>query len=307
MGFSPLIVGLGQFPIVHPFLERRRDCFHAGIDIGSGGVERKFRAGIFGRVARTGGRCNTITVVPFQAATETVQYLHCSRFLVKEGDVVAPWTQIGVTGNVGCGSRGIHLHLQVVKLRGRPRKHCWSRNYVDPTRWRIQDLMVGNWSVNSVGRHWNTEINIEISRSATGGLVGVYKTANTNIDNCFRIHTYQWNGKIARRVGNKLVVTAPRGRAVVECCRDSDCGRCNANPLSLDLTLIGPDELKSSNGYQFKRTSNLASSELRMAEQDEPQDGVLYEELFERPADLFPLDVILAENPTALDADASVT
>lgn len=133
----------------------RRDCFHRGKDYETNKTPTPFKAGVYGRVTDpNGGEWGTITVVPF-GTEDQVQYLHCSAINVQPGDIVAPWTVIGTTGEV-CptgGCNGIHLHLQVTRSTGKPSHKCWDRNYLNPNTWTYDNPLIGHWTLHSV-REW---------------------------------------------------------------------------------------------------------------------------------------------------------
>ena len=91
----------------------RGSNFHFGIDYGSGGKPKPFKAGVTGTVTATGGSFGTIRIKLKNG--NVVEYLHASKILVKRGQKVSPRTVLGETG--GRGPKGsnqyaIHLHVQ---------------------------------------------------------------------------------------------------------------------------------------------------------------------------------------------------
>lgn len=126
----------------------RRDCFHRGVDYKTNGKETPFLAAVYGRVIEPyGGVWGTITVAPF-GSSDIIQFLHCSSRSVRLGEIVAPWTQLGYSGDV-CPPgtcTGIHLHLQVLRPSGSPKHSCWNRNYLDPKAWYYENPIVGTWT-----------------------------------------------------------------------------------------------------------------------------------------------------------------
>lgn len=124
----------------------RGDCFHSGKDYTTNKVPTEFSAAIYGKVVSIGADWGSIGVQPF-GTSDLVQYLHCSEIYVAVGDIVAPWTKLGKTGDVCPPGRcnGIHLHLHVVRNSGSPKYNCWSRNYVDPNTWTYVNPILGTW------------------------------------------------------------------------------------------------------------------------------------------------------------------
>lgn len=154
-GFSTPVVGLTGQHITSPFGVDRpdinKDCPpHRGVDFSSrsGGIPAplQYSAGFYGRVEKLHDSAyRTITVRPFHDAARYVQFLHSSYWSVKEGDIIAPWTPLGNTGNAG--AEAIHLHIQVVDDSAVcvPIHDCWDRCYIDPTTWPINDHFSGKW------------------------------------------------------------------------------------------------------------------------------------------------------------------
>lgn len=148
MGFTTDILGLVD--VTSKFGKLRKGCPHKGTDFGSARRPMEFKAGIYGKVIGTNWNYGTITVTPFHSPDCRVQYLHCSEFRVTEGDLVQPWTIIGVTGDTappGTDITGVHLHLQV-ETPGQPTNLCWGdRNFTDPEKWNITNPLIGEWRV----------------------------------------------------------------------------------------------------------------------------------------------------------------
>jgi murein DD-endopeptidase MepM/ murein hydrolase activator NlpD len=96
---------------------------HEGVDLSSRPAPGKppkpldFRAGVYGIIVKAGdGPWGTISV---QLADGSVlQYLHTSASHVKVGEVVAPDSRLGKTGNTGAGI--IHLHVQAKDKNNNP-------------------------------------------------------------------------------------------------------------------------------------------------------------------------------------------
>ncbi len=155
MGFSPQVVGLSGERITGKFEEERpkQNCFHRGLDISSSKRPKPFTAGLFGKVVSPlGSEWGTVTVLPFHASGYTVQYLHCSAIDVGVGEVIAPWTTLGHTGDKapeGSGVNGVHLHVHVIQPSGSKPKHsCWGRlNYEDPEGFNLGTPWRGTWSM----------------------------------------------------------------------------------------------------------------------------------------------------------------
>lgn len=141
-------LGLQNGAIGDNFNDPRGDCFHSGVDYTTGGAATSFRAAVYGVVVDpVGGQWGTISVRPF-GSTDVIQYLHCSSIDVASGEIVAPWTILGTTGDV-CPPgtcNGVHLHLQAVSADGTPTYDCWSRNYLNPNSWTYANPLVGTWS-----------------------------------------------------------------------------------------------------------------------------------------------------------------
>jgi hypothetical protein len=181
MGFSPALVGLSG-PISGTFNEPRPGgCPHRGLDISSNGISTPFSAGIYGTViAPTPGASQwcTIAVKPFDDPTVVVQYLHCSSTNVNLGDIVAPWTILGTTGNCSPTPVPIHLHIQVI-YPGAPANLCWNQNFVDPQTWNIVSPMLGGWSCTDV-EMGNTYLNtVEINSDASSGVIGTIESSTS--------------------------------------------------------------------------------------------------------------------------------
>lgn len=158
---GPETLGLEAYSgVTSKFRKLRKEnpnCPHKGIDLSCGGKKVEFFAGVFGKVLSRGGKWNTITVQPLDGSALSVQYLHCSDInKVKDGDIVYPWTVLGVTGSVSPDPVPIHMHLQIeVPLDG-SEEPCWkqksnnrSRNFTDPEKYKPMDLLKGYWEFKS--------------------------------------------------------------------------------------------------------------------------------------------------------------
>lgn len=101
---------------VHPIYKRR--LFHKGIDIAAP-TGTLVRAAAAGRVLRA-GPCGTYgrIVELDHAGGLTTLYAHCSRVLVKPGDMVRVGQKIAEVGSTGL-STGPHLHFEV-SVGGKP-------------------------------------------------------------------------------------------------------------------------------------------------------------------------------------------
>ena len=87
---------------------------HEGVDLACS-EPKEFKAGIYGKVFRSGGGdFNTITVKLIDGTI--IQYLHSSAVYVREGDIVGPDTVLGITGKTGASA--VHLHIQARDLKG---------------------------------------------------------------------------------------------------------------------------------------------------------------------------------------------
>ncbi len=150
MGFRPDVVGLSGERITSTFEEPRPsvNCPHKGIDISSSKKAKAFTAGVFGKVSKPlGGTYGTVTVRPFSEPHTLIQYLHCSKISVKAGDVVAPWTTLGMTGKKAATEYHLHIH---VWRPGKSKHACWKsgaleRNFVDPESFPMLDVGKGTW------------------------------------------------------------------------------------------------------------------------------------------------------------------
>jgi hypothetical protein len=208
LGFDPNIVRLQGETISSPFRapRPRKKCPHRGIDITSSQTNKPYCAGIFGRVTeKLGGELGTITVVFFVFAGFVVQYLHNSRIDVSVGSVVAPWTQIGVTGDTAPpgDSQGIHLHVHVVQASGLPGELCWDRNYVDPATWQIADALIGNWTF-STSPAPNLRVNrtLRVGSSSIGSEITLEGNDDyTTRSGCRTNILSTWKGQIASEQG----------------------------------------------------------------------------------------------------------
>jgi hypothetical protein len=150
MGFNPSLVGLAGERVSGTFMEPRPGgCPHKGLDISSSGTQKRYAAGIYGKVILPDPNFSqwcTIAIQPFNDPTATVQYWHSSSSLVAPGDTVAPWSFLGTTGNCSPTPVPIHLHIQVCFARP-PHYPCWGgRDFVDPATWDTTSMLLGPWS-----------------------------------------------------------------------------------------------------------------------------------------------------------------
>ena len=232
MGFTPSHIGLGGEQITSRFNERRRGTsneYHIGIDISSSRRARPFRAGVYGTVVpKLGGRWGTITVVPFHNQKSSIQYLHCSSIAVKVGEIVAPWTVLGTTGDRAppdSGVTGYHLHLHVIESQGSPLHDSWPQNFVDPTSWDLGNPLVGRWvgRVSDGGADYSSESTLEwiIQSDALNSLISskVIRKERFSRLGCQRRIEAHFRGRIGSRPKNIFRVDMPEGR----CSEQTDC------------------------------------------------------------------------------------
>lgn len=169
MGFTAKLLGLPDKKPTGVFEECREDdqgtkCPHKGTDFSSNGKLLPFKAGIWGVVsepwASDGGTWGSVTVRDMKAPESVIQFLHCSKVDVKLGDLVAPWTQLGVTGKKN--TKDVHLHVHVIKDTNESQHKCWwtkppnsyPRNFVNPETWDTSDCMQGDWFTTRVHPPW---------------------------------------------------------------------------------------------------------------------------------------------------------
>jgi len=258
MSLNPNSLGLA-YPINSRFRVIRtingRTCPHSGIDIATNGVSVAFLAGLFGRVIGLGVDTNSVAVEPFGRPGFTVRYLHCASRAVSEGDLVYPWSQLGTTGDVGGGSTGIHLHVDVVR-NGVPSSEpsCWSREYVDPETFETPDTMSGSWYFDEGSRgattFWQT---LTLSSSQVGGRVRLSLHAFWISGHCYVNKESIYNGTVTARNGNGLSVAFGPGS-----CQLSVEGNCRpqCRPLgawNTSLSLRGPMTLSMGRNKFVKR------------------------------------------------------
>ena len=90
-----------------PFTRKR--AFHSGIDLRAN-YEPAY-AITYGEVIRVGYDKRSGNYVTVRHGSLTLSYCHLSQSLVTQGTQVRPGTPIGITGNSGSRSTGLHLHL----------------------------------------------------------------------------------------------------------------------------------------------------------------------------------------------------
>lgn len=268
MSFSPELVGLVGERISGPFEENRPDkkCPHRGIDFSCSRTEKPFNAGIYGRVVLPlGGNYGTVSIQPFSEPQTIVQYLHCSEFYIKVGDLVAPWTSLGKTGKVSPTPVVQHLHIQVVRP-GKSKFDCWKtkegveRNFINPQDFPIIDALAGTW-FSEVNQTWTRVIYgntytyrqteqrwLEIS-SATVGSTGQLRLRTiTTVDgvNARCECSGTWSVTATKTELNKLVIsTNPTGSS---CAGNSGCGASEQDKGSLWLVAKSSGEMMASDG-----------------------------------------------------------
>ena len=92
---------------IDPFTRKR--AFHSGIDLRAN-YEPTY-AITYGEVIRVGYDKRSGNYVTVRHGSLTLSYCHLSQSLVTQGTQVRPGTPIGITGNSGSRSTGLHLHL----------------------------------------------------------------------------------------------------------------------------------------------------------------------------------------------------
>lgn len=192
LGFDPSLVGLNGDVVTAVFLEPRPpDCPHKGMDIssriGTTPTAKPFLAGVYGVVvapAWNPAQWGSISVRPFNDPTATVQYIHCSSSTVNVGDVVAPWTVLGTTGDkvpLGKPVPPIHLHIQVAYSRP-PQNACWAskdphRDFVNPATFNTSSSLLGEWyNTNNSMADQQISAVLTIESDAISGRIGGLQT-----------------------------------------------------------------------------------------------------------------------------------
>ena len=191
MGFSPEIVGLAGERITGKFREPRPNgCPHKGLDISCSHKPMVFKAGVFGIIVEPqGGPWGTLTISPFQAPDTLIQYLHTSRIAYSEGWAVAPWTEVGSTGNTSpVPNTPYHLHVQVQE-KGEGSEECWQkRNFVDPEAWTIQNTLLAYWTYSDQIQQDNLTIYRNSVYRITGTDIG------SKVEHIFAINVHRADG-----------------------------------------------------------------------------------------------------------------
>ncbi|MFW5782623.1 MAG: peptidoglycan DD-metalloendopeptidase family protein [Candidatus Muiribacteriaceae bacterium] len=97
---------------IHPVYNRK--VFHSGVDI-RGSIGEPVKSAGDGKVYFAGERngYGNLVIVRHRDGYET-RYAHCSKLMVKKGDIVRKGTLIAKVGNTGV-STGAHLHFEVRK------------------------------------------------------------------------------------------------------------------------------------------------------------------------------------------------
>ena len=268
MGFSPSNVGLRGERITSMFGVSRpstKNKYHIGIDISSSRRARAFRAGVYGTVViPNGGRWGTVTVVPFHDQTSAVQYLHCSSINVSPNKLVAPWTNLGMTGTKappGSGITGYHLHLHVIDS-GSQRLHPeWKFNYVDPVVWTISNPIIGHWSGRWSGADvdqdgdrysWRSKVHWHITGDTIGSAVSMSMLEVNVYDHlsCQMQYGISADGSVTSRNDNYLKIDFPSGQCYVD-------GTCNVDatmeyqPASVKVVLQNSRKLRIYGIHEF--------------------------------------------------------
>jgi hypothetical protein len=217
MGFDPALLGLGAFGgITSHFMDPRDGCPHKGTDFSSGGTPQPFLAGVYGKVIQPSADQSqwcTIAVQPFNDPAATVQYLHASSVSVAVGNLVAPWTILGQTGQCSPTPVPIHLHVQVF-YAGQPSQPCWGsgRNFVNPETWGIQSPLVGTWHASNQGPNYSAVYTLQIDNDSSSGQIGSAQASihwslqNAGGGQCF-VDTVQIADVICIGIGQKNVMT----------------------------------------------------------------------------------------------------
>ncbi|SDB60859.1 hypothetical protein SAMN03159422_02399 [Agrobacterium fabrum] len=180
---------------------------HRGMDVSSSMTHKNFTAGVFGQVIDPqGGPWGTITVRPFNEPSTIIQYLHCFDFKVGRGDLVAPWTIIGSTGDTappGTNITGIHLHVHLIQP-GTPTDPGWSQNYVDPATWSRGTPGQGQWRQNAQGY----EGTIKFTSERTLHIISFENPAPNFVIEGYDFYEFRWRNNDCRvRVDLKFTAT----------------------------------------------------------------------------------------------------
>ncbi|MCR9089108.1 MAG: M23 family metallopeptidase [Rhodobacteraceae bacterium] len=201
MAFTPQKLGLDGITDEFGKYRPNVDCYHSGVDFSSSMTPKPIFAGIWGRViSPLGGSCSTVTIRPMHTPAYYVQYLHLSARNVSIGQNVTPCTVIGLTGDVGCGAVGIHLHLHVVNTGGAPQYECWSRNFVNPTQWDTGNPVAGNWFYSS--NYVNNGVSVQdrrtfvFLRDSIGSPFSVSASETLSLGQDFVRNDYVYEGQV---------------------------------------------------------------------------------------------------------------
>jgi murein DD-endopeptidase MepM/ murein hydrolase activator NlpD len=121
--------------IYNPAYERFGFSRHNGVDVGHG-EDRIIRAPFTGTIVRTGNQpegggifcglysSDVFTFLDQKEARVLVDFLHCERLLITEGQTVFRGQAIAIAGNTGF-STGPHTHIQL-------RRGEWRDTYFEP-------------------------------------------------------------------------------------------------------------------------------------------------------------------------------
>lgn len=266
MPFTTAVLGMRGRVTAH-FGEDRDGCPHKGLDVGFQNVAETYTAGVWGRVAPPEqSEYATITVIPFHAPSCKIQYLHSSRRDVSVGEIVAPWTILGMTGSVAPSNRpvsGIHLHLQVNDPEGQS-VECWDgRSFSNPELWDTGNPAAGLWIAANEGQVGQEHISRESRLQLHGDQIGDRATLRlrdhyTRAENgCWLTQEASVPMLVIGREGNQFIVQTD-GEAT--CTQSSNCrqGTCSVRPTRGALTFHDEKRLRFVGGAIYDRANKSA-------------------------------------------------
>lgn len=182
-----------------------------------------------------------------------VQYLHSSAVQTSVGKIVAPWTIIGKTGNIPANqTTGIHLHLSVVSESGVAAHPCWSRNFVDPTRFNTGNPVAGVWtrsgsSTDENGIIQTFQISLQIASDEIGSSVTMQMQVQFTAGADYILVDFSYAGTIVSYNSNEFNLSA----TLVECDSSGtiavDCHKMATSPVIASATLISMNSLQTTN------------------------------------------------------------
>lgn len=285
-GFTPQKVGLngdiikddGKFKVIR--MINGKQVPHKGVDITSrvnGNPSPKdFTPGVWGKVDVPNSQDSgwkTITISPFRSPSTRLQFMHASSLSdnAKVGNVVAPWTILGKTGNTVPPDDPpveIHLHLQVEDPSGETNENWKERKFINPEIWDTGNPVSQDWKfknykqedVEIEGKKYqlisemkylapirSDEINstYDFTISLYAGIAG--------LSWCQR--TYQRRHTVKKHEGNVFYVEDKYLNCKAE---PSDCG-CSENdnpdwPKVIEITLLSQDNLQMGD-YKFNKAA----------------------------------------------------